>query len=62
MERNAEYNRRQTAKRKAQRLELIERAKTDPKAAEELAKMRAKQIEASNKWRAKKLAQQSEAV
>ena len=45
---NAEHNRRRTAKRKAAREDLIERAKTDPAAAEELEQIRAYHRAASN--------------
>lgn len=36
-ERKAEYNRRHTAQRKAEREALVEQAKTDPEAAQKLA-------------------------
>ena len=45
-ERRAEYNRRHTAKRKADREALEEQAKTDPEAAKKLAEMRKYQSEA----------------
>ena len=47
VERRAEYNRRHTAKRKAEREALVELAKTDPEAAEKLAEMRKYQSEAT---------------
>ena len=46
-ERRAEYNRRHTAKRKADREALEEQAKTDPEAAKKLAEMRKYQSEAT---------------
>jgi len=47
VERRAEYNRRHTAKRKAEREALEEQAKTDPEAAKKLADMRKYQSEAT---------------
>lgn len=48
-ERNAEYTRRNTAKRKARRDALVELARTDPKAAKKLAEKRKYQSEATVK-------------
>ena len=55
-ERRAEYNRRHTAKRKADREALEEQAKTDPEAAKKLADMRKYQCEATTKSRLKMMA------
>lgn len=52
--RQAESTRKHTAKRSAALADLIERAKTDPLAAQELEAIRAKQREASNRCRRKK--------
>ena len=46
-EQRAEYNRRHTEKRKAEREALVELARTDPEAAKKLAEMRKYQSEAS---------------
>lgn len=48
-ERKAEYNRRHTAQRKAEREALVEQAKTDPEAAQKLADIRKYQSEATVK-------------
>ena len=48
-ERKAEYNRRHTAQRKAEREALVEQAKTDPEAAQKLADIRKYQSEAAVK-------------
>ena len=50
----AETNRKRTAKRSAALADLIERAKTDPIAVQELEAIRAKGREASNRCRMKK--------
>ena len=52
--RQAESTRKHTTKRSAALADLIERAKTDPLAAQELEAIRAKQREASNRCRRKK--------
>lgn len=54
---NEERNKARTARRKAEREALIERARTDPEAAAELKAIRAKACEASKRSRQKKLAQ-----
>ena len=46
-ERKAEYERTRTAKRKAEHDALVERAKTDPEAARQLAEQRKYQSEAA---------------
>ena len=48
-ERKAEYERTRTAKRKAEHNALVERAKTDPEAARQLAEQRKYQSEAAVK-------------
>lgn len=54
---NIERNKARTARRKAEREALIERAKTDPEASAELETIRAKQRVAAERSRQKKLAQ-----
>lgn len=53
---NDERNKARIAQRKEERAALIERAKTDPEAAAELEAIRAKQREAAERSRQKKLA------
>jgi hypothetical protein len=55
-----EANRKKNERAKEKWQELLERAKTDPKAAEEVAERRAKAVKATQRCQAKKKAQQEE--